>query len=287
MPGVLDKRHSIQQLGETVVNQRGYIVFGDGDTVPTDTTAGYEVGCIWIDTNGADGSVIYVNEGTAASCDFNVLTGGTTAAEAAVLAGVTAGTGAASKAVVLDANGSVTYPAGTAGTTEVAFDGNNLAAPGVGISGGTGTVIKTSVFKIGGIITTRILIDLTGLNGGGTAGDIIGTDGAGAAYLCQITAAKNGTIIGGRMSCHETPAGSNVDVDLWSANEATGVEDTAISALTGEVQLINHGNWTAGDDAGLTDYPVADQYLYLTSGAATDATFTAGRFLIELFGYDA
>lgn len=207
--------------------------------------------------------------------------------EAGYLDSVTAGTGAASKAVVLDANGSVTFPAGTAGTTEVAFDGNTLAAPGVGISGGAGTVFKTSVEKVGGIITTRILIDLTGLNGGGNAGDIIGTNGAGAAYLTQITAAKNGTIMGGLMQCLETPVGSNVDVDLWSANENTGVEDTLVTALTGEVQLINHGNWAAGEIAGLVADPVANQYLYLTSGAATDAAFTAGRFLITLYGYDA
>jgi hypothetical protein len=208
-------------------------------------------------------------------------------AEAGFIDGVTAGTGAASKAVVLDANGSVTFPAGTAGTTEVAFDGNSLAAPGVGISAGVATVFKTSIEKVGGIITTRILIDLTGLNGGGTAGDVIGVDGTGAAYLTRITAEKNGTVIGGPMQCLELPTGSNVDVDLWSADEATLVEDVAISTATGEVQLINHGNWAAGEVAGLVADPVANQYLYLTSGAATAGTFTAGRFLITLYGYDA
>lgn len=179
------------------------------------------------------------------------------------------------------------------GVTATAAEVNVLDDPilttgaGVGVTGGSGTVYKNSVVKIGGVITTSILIDLTGLNGGGTAGDIIGTNGAGVAHLGQILTAENGTIFGGRMTCMETPAGSNVDVDLWSADEATGVEDTAISALTGEVQLINHGNWAAGEIAGLTDVPAADQYLYLTSGAATAATFTAGKFLIELFGYDA
>ncbi len=199
------------------------------------------------------------------------------------LDGATPGTGVASKAVVLNSSGGVTFPSGG----EVAFDGNSNGAPGVGISGGTGTVFKSTIFKEGGIIRTQFLIDLTGLNGGGTAGDIIGTDGAGVAYLGQITAAKNGTILGGRMTCLETPAGSNVDVDLWSADEATGVEDTAISALTNEQQLINHGNWAAGDVAGMILPPLVNQYLYLTSGAATSATFTAGIFLIEFWGYDA
>jgi hypothetical protein len=36
----------------------------------------------------------------------------------------------------------------------------------------------------------------------------------------------------------------------------------------------------------LQDVPVADQYLYLTCGAAgTVGTYSAGKFLLELFGY--
>jgi hypothetical protein len=195
---------------------------------------------------------------TASSAELNVLDEATNANDT---------TG---KAAILGTDGAITF----AGAAQAASFGSAANTPGVGISGGVGTVFKTSVVKEGDVLVTRILIDLTGLNGGGTAGDIIGTDGAGVAHLGQITAALNGTILGGRMSCLETPVGSNVDVDLWAANESTGVEDTAISALTGEA-------------AGLVVEPGVNQYLYLTSGAATAATFTAGRFLIELFGYDA
>src|SRR5688572_20300473 len=81
-----------------------------------------------------------------------------TAAELNTMAGVTAGTGAASKAVVLDSNGGATIPG------ELALDGNTMATEaGAGITGGTGTVYKSSTVKIGGIIRTSILIDLTGL----------------------------------------------------------------------------------------------------------------------------
>jgi len=76
--------------------------------------------------------------------------------------------------------------------------------PGAGFSGGTGTVIKSSVEKIGGIIRTTFLIDLTGLGSSTTDLDIIGV-GASAAYFGQITAAKNGTILTGRMTCLEVP----------------------------------------------------------------------------------
>ncbi len=205
------------------------------------------------------------------------------AAELNALDGATSANDTTGKAAILGTDGAITFT----GAVQGASFGSDAATPGVGISGGVGTVFKTSVVKEGGIITTSILIDLTGLNGGGTAGDVIGTNGAGVAHLGQITAALNGTVFGGRVTCMETPAGSNVDVDIWSADEATGVEDTAISALTNEAQLINHGNWAAGEIAGLVAPPAVNQYLYLTSGAATAATFTAGQFLIELYGYDA
>jgi hypothetical protein len=161
--------------------------------------------------------------------------------------------------------------------------GNVANTAGVGITG-TADSYVTSVEKIGSIIKTTILIEVDGLNSGGTADDIVGADGAGVAHLGQITAAVNGTIFAGKITCLETPTGGDPDVDLWYANEATGVENTAISALTGETQCIDHGDWTGGEQGNLTAMPAADKYLYLTTGDATEATYTAGIFLIELYG---
>jgi len=45
----------------------------EGDTVPTDGTAGYKKGCIWIKTNGGVNTTLYINVGTKASCDFNAV----------------------------------------------------------------------------------------------------------------------------------------------------------------------------------------------------------------------
>lgn len=47
------------------------VMWAKGATVPSDATAGYAKGCIFIDTDGGAGTTLYVNEGTAASCDFN------------------------------------------------------------------------------------------------------------------------------------------------------------------------------------------------------------------------
>lgn len=175
----------------------------------------------------------------------------------------------------------------TSNVTELNYlDGNILTdmTPGTGISTGTGTICEHSVVKVGGIYETKILVDLTGLNDGGTAGDIIGKDGGTAnCHIGQITAAVNGTIIAGWIECHEAPAGGNADIDLYSATEGTGAQDAAIGDLT-ETLLCNAGAHSAGSTDVLTAWPAANEYLYLTAGTATDADYTGGRLLITLWG---
>lgn len=159
-------------------------------------------------------------------------------------------------------------------------------APGVGITNGTGTIIKSSVTRRGGIVKTEILLDLTGLNSGGTAGDIIGKNGAGAAYFARWSNERNGTPLGGVITCLETPAGGDTDIDIYAATEATGVEDVAISTLD-ETQLVNSGAFTVGLSDPLTAMPADGAYLYLVGQGTANATYTAGRFLIEFWGVDA
>jgi hypothetical protein len=156
---------------------------------------------------------------------------------------------------------------------------------GAGITGGTGTVYKSSVEQVGGLILTRIYIDLTGLGSSTTDLDIIG-QGASAAHIGQITAAKNGTIEAIRMTCLELPAGGADDIDLYTAAEATGVFDAGIGTLTETALITAGGAWASGTVKASTAVPAAGDYLYLTGGeAGTAGTYTAGKFLIELFGY--
>ena len=158
----------------------------------------------------------------------------------------------------------------------------NPAATGAGIEG-SAAVYETSVKTENGIVTTSIMIDLTGLQSGGTAGDIIGKNGSGVAYIARITTADNGTVFGVKMTCFEATAGGDTDIDLYSATEGTGVEDVAISTLT-ETQIINSGTLSLGTTAFGTDI-AADQYLYLVGQGTSNAAYTAGRLLIEIYGY--
>jgi hypothetical protein len=182
----------------------------------------------------------------------------------------------------------VTSAVEVAGASSIATTAQMTA--GTGITSATGEVYLASVVTVGNIIYTDILIDLTGLNDGGTAGDIIGKDGGTAnCHIGQITAAVNGTIFGGSVTCLEVPAGGDVDVDLWYADNATGVQDAAVTTLTNQVQVTNNGDHTIGRVTPFlnTVFPPADKYLYLANGAVTAADYTAGRFLIRMYGYSA
>jgi hypothetical protein len=168
--------------------------------------------------------------------------------------------------------------------TQKAVAGMTLT-PGAGFAG-TGTVYKTSIVKQGSIFKTTIIIDLTGTSSSTTDLDIIGTSGV--SHIGQITAAKNGTLFFGQITCLETPAGGVVDIDLYSATEGTGAFDGAVGDLTEIAMLTKGGNWAAAaaTQIALTTLPAADKYMYLTGGAAgTAAAYTAGQFLIELWGF--
>ena len=163
------------------------------------------------------------------------------------------------------------------------------AEAGAGIEGTAETYItqverfKSDVGTNVNLVKTTIMLDLTGLQST-AAGDIIGKNGSGVAYLGQVTTANSGVVFGVTMECFEAPAGGDPDIDLYSATEATGVEDSPISDLT-ETLIINAGDAAVGTRvAGGTI--AADQYLYLVAGSTTDAAYTAGRLVITILGYD-
>jgi len=51
----------------------GYITRCRGTVTITDAGAGYAKGCLYTKTDGSAGGILYVNEGTSSSCDFNVV----------------------------------------------------------------------------------------------------------------------------------------------------------------------------------------------------------------------
>lgn len=68
-----------------IVDPARGVVFACGPTMPVDGSLGYAPGCIFLDNDAAAGSQFFLNEGTKASSDFNVL-----ALPVASLSGLTA-----------------------------------------------------------------------------------------------------------------------------------------------------------------------------------------------------
>lgn len=68
----LRRPHFTHPLGALDLDGEGMITIARGTTVPTDATAGYARGCIFIDTDSSTkGIQIFLNEGSKTSCDFN------------------------------------------------------------------------------------------------------------------------------------------------------------------------------------------------------------------------
>jgi hypothetical protein len=164
------------------------------------------------------------------------------------------------------------------------------AEAGAGITDGTGTVLSTSITKTGKIVSTQIFVDVTGLQSSTTDLDIIGS-GASPAYLIQIDNATMGQLFAVTMTCVEAPVTGVTSIDLYSATEATGVFDAGIGTLVEVIVITAGAAWTLNKTqtaTPATDIPADNKYLYLTCGAAgTVGTYTAGQFLIELYGYSA
>ena len=171
--------------------------------------------------------------------------------------------------------------------------GNKMATEALASAGIEGTaelyITQVERFKSDtstnvNLVKTTIMLDLTGL-ASTAAGDIIGDADTGVAYIGRVTTANTGVVFGVTMECFEAPGGGDPDIDLYSATEATGVENDPISGLT-ETLIINGGDAAVGTRT-VGGTIVANQYLYLVSGATTNADFTAGRLVITILGYDA
>jgi hypothetical protein len=143
------------------------------------------------------------------------------------------------------------------------------------------------VNKVGGIIYTTILIDLHGgLASGGAANDAIGTDGGAAnAYIAELTTAVNGIPFEVEFACLEVPTGGDPDINLDCSATGTTAEN---AALTSGTNLMNNGDLTLGYynsiDGGATLAALSKKYLYLTTGDATEAAYTAGKIVIRISG---
>lgn len=276
MPNVGAVRGLTRRIQDNVRTQR-IVLDNNGDLSPIYPPV-HIAGCTTAPSNAAEGDIYY----NSSNNTLEVYTGAAwetlgslDTSGSQTFAGAVTITGAASLLSTLAVTGRSTLTGNTIATTA-----------GTGITTGTGTIYASSAIKSGGIYTTSILIDITGLAASTTLNDIIGVSAAANCHLGQITAAVSGTILGGVITCLETPAGGDADIDLYSATESTGTENALVTGLTETVIYARAASWAVSDVKAITTPPAANEYLYLAVGAgAAPGTYTAGKFLIDLYGY--
>lgn len=148
---------------------------------------------------------------------------------------------------------------------------------------------KTYIERVGGDFVTTIEVDLTGFSAENDIDDVIGITGTDAAYLTELTTARNGIIYKVEMSCLELPtAASNVllDFDLRAAANFT-LAEAADASSVGSAVFAAGGNFALQQTiVGLVPVITGTKFLYLTVGNThTGAcTFTAGKLVIRLYG---
>lgn len=133
----------------------GNAVLARGTTVPTLATAGYAVGAQFLKTNGSDSTTLYVNRGTAASCDFQPLSRVAPEAVTATADGLTTGqiSTAATHVTVTSANADhiVVLPAPVVGKQIVLHNGatgyelRTTSPTTIAINGGTGAAAESAI----------------------------------------------------------------------------------------------------------------------------------------------
>ena len=147
---------------------------------------------------------------------------------------------------------------------------------------------QTFVQDLGGEIVTTILVDLTGLKTKATAQRVIGLGAGGDAYLLEYKAATNGILYRAELECLELPTAAsdvNLDIDIRAIDASDKAYNSNASSY--RVILNSGGDMAKGQTIeSLSCVPNNGDYVYMSTGAAEsdDATYTAGKIVIRLYG---
>jgi len=185
--------------------------------------------------------------------------------------------------------------------TNITQQGTSTSTSAAGAVSGSTTAPTTRVADINGEIVTTITVDLTNLSASaGLAGQVIGNkeagiDNASKAWLLQWDTATNGVCYKAEMTCLAALQGNG----LPGSNAAVQLGCDSLSLEQGEVgartTLVAQASpWSAGTTlqnltVGTSGELAQDEFVYLAQGAtvggAANAQFSAGKFVIRLYGH--
>lgn len=181
--------------------------------------------------------------------------------------------------------------------TNVTQQGTSTSTAGPGAVSGSVTAPVTRVSTLNGEIITTITVDMQNLSASAGAAALVignkegGVDNSDSAKLITWDNATNGICYKVEMSCLETPAGNGgstaFDIDLMLNSSAASVQG---SSATGEVLIAAAASWDSGITKQQLDAAIDDTYsIFLTNGATVGATgnaqYSAGKFVIRLYGH--
>ena len=168
----------------------------------------------------------------------------------------------------------------------------------------SGNIGSQSRLRDGEIISTDITIDLASSKGlahsfsvAGASSDAThtaigvssssGTHSNAQVMLINGTASAGdsiGVLTGGELMCVETPVGGGVHIGLWYGTNATGsgadmvIGGNALAAVATQAIGVN----TTLDP----DIDLDNKYLYLVHSGSGAGDYTAGKFVLRLYGYN-
>jgi hypothetical protein len=164
---------------------------------------------------------------------------------------------------------------------------------GTGISPAIATQTET---RDGSLITTDIQIDLGTSAGAIASVTTAGSNAAGNAVIgvaaltsSLVTVAEaQGVLASAELICVEPPATGEDNIGVWYGDTVLSSSMTMDQASANGVELIAAEVYAAaGDSAANTDISadIDGKYIYLVSSGSTGNTYSAGKFILRLYGY--
>jgi len=167
-----------------------------------------------------------------------------------------------------------------------------------------GNIGSQTRLRDGEIIATDITIDLAAAAGAAHSFSVVGTNPGitttaigvssssgvhGNAQVMLINkvgddADSIGVLTGGELMCVEAPLGGGTHIGLWYGTNVTASGDNM--AAGGEILAVAGAQAVGTSTALDPDIDLDNKYLYLVHSGSGAGNYSAGKFVIRLYGYN-
>lgn len=244
-----------------------------GTTVPSDGDRGYAVGCIFTDTDASSGSIVYINEGSATSADFNALVVGE--ADQSFAGDVTIGD---------NSSDTLTLNSLTTVTTDQKIQFRDTGIYLQSSSDGVLDIVSDTTVAVSGAVTMDSTLTLTGklnlgVNGGAASASGL-LMGVGTTANPATTSTADDKFIEVRAETTATSGDNRLAYFRYALNGATGGECIrAFTKLTAAGTTVRGAHISLDIDAGSASGlgVGVDSQILLGDAALTGGTYAVAN----------